>query len=119
MNPTTILEFSRNNCLGICALLVPASLIATSQTLILVFRNTSPRYRYFSVGLASFFAILQILHVASWFVIGIVTPVSFILLSLSSFCLFLNLWTASNPLSYRFLLNVGFGQLQRFTPKKA
>lgn len=105
MDLNSILEFSRQNCIGICAFLVPANLIATLQTLILGYFNTSPRYLNLSVTLGVSFALLQIAHVASWFVIGVVTPVTFILISLSSVCLFLNLWTVLNPLLYRSLIN--------------
>jgi hypothetical protein len=111
MDLNSLLEFSRQNCLGICAFLVPANLIATLLTLILVFFDRSPRYLGVSVTLGVSFAILQILHVSSWFVIGVVTPVTFILISLSSLCLFLNSWTILYPLTYRSLINGIISQL--------
>jgi hypothetical protein len=117
MDLNSILEFSRQNCVGICAFLVPANLIATLQTLILGYLNPLSRYLHLSVVLGISFALLQIAHVASWFIIGVVTPVTFILISLSSVCLFLNLWTVFNPLLYRSLINSVIRQLSPYLSK--
>jgi hypothetical protein len=107
-----ILEFSRQNCIGICAFLVPANLIFTLQTLILAFWGQNPLYLRVSVGFGIITALLQIFHVASWFIIGVVTPITFILISLSSLCLFINLWVFFNPILYRSCINLAQRQLQ-------
>jgi hypothetical protein len=89
----TLSEFSRANCIGICAFLVPANLIATFITMILVFRH---RHRlsqqvWQAFAIASFFAVVMILHVYTWFEIGIVRTETYVLLSLAISCLLTNI----------------------------
>ncbi|MEL6787623.1 MAG: hypothetical protein AAFO76_09485 [Cyanobacteria bacterium J06607_15] len=86
-----LFEFSRHNCVAICSLLVPANLIATITTLILVAQGQSLIKLQWSKGIASFLAITLFLHVSTWFMIGIITPVTFILFGLGSSCLLVNL----------------------------
>ncbi|HAC63953.1 MAG TPA: hypothetical protein DCF68_10545 [Cyanothece sp. UBA12306] len=85
-------EFSRNNCIAICSVLVPANLLATLTTLIFVLINKPKNQKRVSVIIAISLAIILSLHVASWWVIGIVKAQTFILLSLSIICLVLNCW---------------------------
>jgi hypothetical protein len=87
----TIFEFSRQNCVAICAFLVPANLLVTLQTLILVGIQRPVWQIRSSVALASILAITMFLHVSTWFMIGIVTPVTFILFGLGTTCLTINL----------------------------
>jgi hypothetical protein len=76
-------EFSRVNCIGICAFLVPAILTATLLTIILTVLRR-PSYQIQSVvGIASIFAVVMILHVYSWFLVGVVMAPTYILLSLA------------------------------------
>ncbi|MGD2180743.1 hypothetical protein [Lusitaniella coriacea] len=89
LNP--LFEFSRNNCVAICAFLVPANLFATLQTLLFFFLQRPPQHLRLSATLASSFAIVMVLHVYTWFAIGVVTPVTFVLLSLGSICLAVNI----------------------------
>lgn len=91
----TLLHFSHQNCIAICAFLVPANLLATGQTLLLFFLNRPAARVRLSALLASSFAVLMILHVLSWFAIGVVTPVTFILSSLAATCLLMNICTAA------------------------
>ena len=85
-----IFEFSRQNCVAICSFLVPAILIATISTLALtVTQRPSLKIRW-SSAIASILAIILFLHVSTWFVIGIVTPVTFILFGLGTTCLVVN-----------------------------
>ena len=86
-----LFEFSRQHCVAICSFLVPANLITTITTLTLVFTNQSPTKMQWSKGLASLSAIALFLHVSTWFMIGVVTPVTFILFGLGSTCLVINL----------------------------
>lgn len=86
-----IFEFSRHNCVAICSFLVPANLIATISTLVLVVMNQSLSKIRWSLVLASTFAITLFIHVSTWFAIGIVTPVTFILFGLGTTCLLINI----------------------------
>ena len=85
-----IFEFSRYHCVTICALLVPANLIATVATLYLVVTNRSRFKMRWSKAIASLFAITLFLHVSTWFIVGIITPVTFILFGLGATCLVAN-----------------------------
>lgn len=85
----TLTEFSRANCITICAFLVPANLVATSLTIITALGPTIPVWQ--AAGIASFFALLMIWHVFTWFMVGIVLTPTYILLLLGSTCLFINI----------------------------
>ena len=85
-----IFEFSRYNCVAICSFLVPANLIATVTTLVLVSTSQSLSQIRSSMAIASIFAITLFLHVSTWFTIGVVTPVTFILFGLGTTCLLIN-----------------------------
>lgn len=86
----TIAEFSRINCLAICAVMVPANLILCLQSLILVGLNRPKNQVRLSGIIANICAIMLLLHVGSWFVIGVVRIQTFILLGLSCVCLIIN-----------------------------
>ena len=85
-----LLEFSRQNCVAICSFLVPANLITTITTLGLVIMNRSLLQISWSIGIASVFATTLFLHVSTWFIIGVITPVTFILFGLGTTCLIVN-----------------------------
>ena len=85
-----IAEYSRTHCLAICAFLVPANLIFTLQTLIVTGMNRPAAHIRTAVGLASVCAIAMVLHVWTWFAVGVVQAQTFILLSLGATCLVLN-----------------------------
>ncbi|GBE90857.1 hypothetical protein [Nostoc cycadae] len=86
----TLAEFSRTNCIGICAFLVPANLIATLLTIILTALRRPISQLQLVVGIAIIFAVVMALHVFSWFVIGVVLAPTYILLSLAITCLVVN-----------------------------
>ena len=90
-DPQPLFEFSRNHCVAICSLLVPANLLTTITTLVLVFKGESIVKMRWSRGFASVLAIALFLHVSTWFIIGVVTPVTFILFGLGSTCLLVNI----------------------------
>lgn len=99
-----IFEFSRTHCIGICAFLVPANLLATLQTMIF-----TPWRRFHSrlpivVTVASFYALVMIFHVFTWFAIGVVMAPTFILLFLASVCLTINVWAIAHSASLSGLL---------------
>ena len=85
-----IFEFSRHHCVTICSLLVPANLIATIATLYLVVRGRALSLMRWTQAIASCFAVTLFLHVSTWFIIGIITPVTFILFALGTSCLFVD-----------------------------
>lgn len=87
----TIAEFSRANCGTICAFLVPANILATLQTLVFTARKSSPAKLRLMAGCASCYAVLMLLHVYSWFDIGIVMMPTYILLALGGLCLATNI----------------------------
>ncbi|MEN9871676.1 MAG: hypothetical protein RLZZ171_2668 [Cyanobacteriota bacterium] len=86
-----LFEFSRQNCVAICSFLVPANLLTTITTLVLVATGQSLTRMRWSRGMASVLAIALFLHVSTWFMVGIITPVTFILFGLGSTCLVVNL----------------------------
>jgi predicted neutral ceramidase superfamily lipid hydrolase len=87
----TLFEFSRANCAGICAFLIPANILATLLTIILTVLNRPTLQIWQAAGFASMFAAIMILHVYTWFIIGVVMLPTYILLGLAVTCLFANL----------------------------
>ena len=86
-----IFEFSRQNCITICSFLVPANLLATIMTLTLLGMQRPLSQMKVSVSFAIIFALTLFLHIATWFIIGVITPVTFILAGLGTTCLLINL----------------------------
>ena len=92
----TIFEFSRTNCVAICAFLVPANLLLTLQTIILTtLRRPQVQVRQAAI-LACIPAVVMVLHVFTWLMIGVVMAPTYILLWLGSTCLVINLWAITN-----------------------
>lgn len=85
-----VFNFSRQNCVAMCSFLVPANLITTITTLTLVARNQSLPAIIWSTTIAGIFSATLFLHVSTWFMIGIITPVTFILFGLGTTCLLIN-----------------------------
>jgi hypothetical protein len=110
LNLNPLLNFSHTHCISICAILVPANLLATLQTLLLV-GFCRPRGQVQRMtGIASLCALLMVLHVVSWLVIGVVMVPTYVLLGLGSTCLGINVWAIAQPSSLERLLNqVGKG----------
>jgi hypothetical protein len=112
----SIFDFSRHHCVAICAFLVPANLLATLQTLAMVLLIRPQSHIRWSVAIAASLALVLVLHVGTWFEIGIVTPVTFILLGLASTCLVLNVWTATYQATFRRLLRMARSHSQSWLP---
>ncbi|BAY20863.1 hypothetical protein NIES2100_06070 [Calothrix sp. NIES-2100] len=97
----TLAEFSRSNCVSICAFLVPANLLTTILTMILTALHRPSHQVWQSAGIASIFALVMVMHVYSWFVVGIVMLPTYILLCLAITCLLINLaailWLRRSP----------------------
>ncbi|BAZ48512.1 hypothetical protein NIES4103_11200 [Nostoc sp. NIES-4103] len=87
----TLAEFSRANCVSICAFLVPANLLATLLTIILTAIGRPTYQVWQAAGIASIFAFVMVLHVYTWFIIGVVMAPTYILLCLGITCLLTNL----------------------------
>lgn len=96
-----IVEFSRTHCLGICAFLVPANLLTSGVILGLVGWGYAGWLCWAIGGLSSLWAVLMLLHVLSWFAIGVVQMPTFVLCGLALVCLGINLWTIVWPDSLR------------------
>ncbi|MCY7334264.1 MAG: hypothetical protein LH649_16765 [Pseudanabaena sp. CAN_BIN31] len=110
-------DFSRSHCIGICAFLVPANLIATSQTILFTILKRSPIQIFTMTASASIYALLMILHVISWFIVGVVMAPTFILMFLGMTCLAINViavWLKINRIEIDYL-----GFLRKFVSKSA
>lgn len=90
---STLAEFSRTYCIGICAFLVPANLIATSLTIIFTVLRRSQLQIWQAAAIACILALAMILHVLTWLMIGVVMAPTYILFWLGSTCLITNLVT--------------------------
>jgi hypothetical protein len=91
LNLQALAEFSRTHCVSICAFLVPATLVATTLTMIFTALRCPPARVWQAAGVAGFFALVMILHVATWLSIGVIMAPTYILLGLASTCLLTNL----------------------------
>ncbi|MBW4657937.1 MAG: hypothetical protein KME15_04630 [Drouetiella hepatica Uher 2000/2452] len=84
-------EFSRSHCIAICAVLVPINLLTTLQTMLWVwFRRPTTQIQGMA-AIASFFALILILHVITWLAIGVVMAPTYILSFLGGLCIAINL----------------------------
>ena len=93
-NIIAFFEFSRNNCLSFCGFLVPANLllVITTWFLCIVPQNSINWVRY-SGTTGNILSLILILHVVSWWKVGVVAGPSFILVGLGGICLTLNFLT--------------------------
>ena len=98
----TLADFSRANCISICAFLVPVNLIATLLAIIPIVLRRPPVKVWKAAGIGSIFAVLMLYHVFTWFMIGIVMAPTYILLCLGSICLFTNI--VAITYNYKFTL---------------
>lgn len=100
----SLLHFSHVHCVAICSVLVPMNLLATLQTLLLIGLNRPLPAIGGSAAIAITVAMIMVLHVLSWFVIGVVMIPTFVLLGLGSVCLTANLWAVSHPRSLKMVI---------------
>lgn len=99
LNP--LLTFSHTYCIAICAVLVPLNLLFTLLTFALL-ATDRPKVRvYQSTGLAIACALLMVLHVETWLMVGVIRIQTFVLFALGLCCLVLNLWALGHPSSQR------------------
>lgn len=108
----SLFEFSRQYCIAICAFLVPLNLLLTGLTMTFAGLNRSRRQISQTAAIACIPALVMILHVYTWLVIGVVMAPTYILLWLGSTCLCLNLWAIIHPQSMGSLLNLVVSHLK-------
>lgn len=96
-----LFDFSRDHCIAICAFLVPANLLFTLGTVLLVIQLRPSAQVYWSVFTASFLALALLLHDFTWFSIGVVMAPTYILLALACACFSLNIWAIAHPASMK------------------
>jgi phosphate/sulfate permease len=90
----SIAEFSRCHCIGICAVLVPTNLFLTIATMLSTALGRSTSTIYATVGLSILPAIVLLLHVMTWWAIGVVMLPTYILPILAITCLTINAYAA-------------------------
>jgi hypothetical protein len=99
-----IAEFSRCHCIGICAVLVPINLSLTIITMSSIALGRSKAIVHATVGLSILPALVLLLHVISWWAIGVVMLPTYILPVLAITCLTINTYAVINPEQMRYLL---------------
>ncbi len=99
-----LFEFSRSNCIGICAFLVPANLLATLQTLIMSGLRRPQSQMRLITGCSIVYALVMVLHVYTWFAAGVVMIPTYVLMSLGCTCLAINLGVIALPIGMSNLL---------------
>jgi len=117
----TLCQLSRDHCVGICAFLVPANMIVTTQTMIFT-GCRRPHWQSITTAIAAFtYAMILLLHVWTWFMVGVVMAPTFILMFLALVCLGINLWAIGHPTSFahllRWLVSTGKNVLYGFSYK--
>jgi hypothetical protein len=101
----TVLNFSHTYCVTICAVLVPLNLLTTILTLTLTGLHRPMSDVLKASGAAIAFAGIMVLHVLTWFVIGVVMVPTYVLLILGTVCFAVNSWAILHPSSLRRLLS--------------
>lgn len=104
LTTSTLAEFSRTYCTEICGFLVPANCLVTLQTLILTGLGRPQWQIRGSIGAVILLALTMVLHVLTWWSIGVVRVPTFILLGLVILCLSCNAWALFHSHSLRSLL---------------
>lgn len=94
-------EFSRNHCIAICGGLVPFNLVLSFLTLVYVARQVDPA-KIQKNAIAVYCGVtLMVLHVSTWFLIGVVMIPTFLLPTFGAVCVAINLWGTKAPNSLR------------------
>ncbi|APB33469.1 hypothetical protein GlitD10_1149 [Gloeomargarita lithophora Alchichica-D10] len=79
-------SWSREYCIAICGTFVPLMFLLTGATVLGLWFPFPRRWMTLTASLAGGCGLLLCLHVLSWFRIGVVHPVTFILVGLSLLC---------------------------------
>ncbi len=96
-----IIQFSHLYCVAICGFLVPMNVLASLQPIIFTVLHRPKKEINLMALVASFYALMIILHVGSWFIVGVVRIQTFILLLFASCSLMTNIWAVSHGSSMR------------------
>ena len=94
-------EFSRCHCIAICGGLVPFNLILSFLTLVYVARQASPNLIQKNAIAVYGGVTLMVLHVSTWFLVGVVMIPTFLLPAFGAVCVVINLWGTQAPDSLR------------------
>lgn len=103
----TLSDFSRSHCIAICAFLVPANLVSTILTIVLAALCRPQIQVRQAAGVAISFALVMVLHVFTWFMVGVVMAPTYILLGLGSTCLVFNIAAIAYNYNVRNLTHKG------------
>lgn len=95
------IEFSQINCIAICSFLVPMNLLASLQSIIFISLCRPKQEIKLMALVASLYALMIILHVGTWFIVGVVRTQTFILLSFAISSLITNIWAVNHGDSMR------------------
>jgi hypothetical protein len=87
---TALEHFSRCHCVAICAVLIPVNLLMSLAVIVLSALDRSPQQRRQIAMLAWLPALLLVAHVASWWVVGVIAPASFLLPFVALLCTAIN-----------------------------
>lgn len=112
-----LFEFSRANCIAICAFLVPANLLFTVLTVAFAGLHRPRSQVQKAAVVACIPALVMVVHVWTWFAIGVVMAPTFILLWLASTCLGINFWAIAHPQSMVRLLESLLSQVRQVLGK--
>jgi len=110
-----LIEFSHIYCVAICGFLVPMNVLASLQPIIFTALDRPKKEINLMALVASLYALMIILHVGSWFIVGVVRIQTFILLWFASCCLITNTWAIIHGSSMKATLQF----LQKFLVKLA
>lgn len=110
-----LMEFSHIHCVAICGFLVPMNVLASLQPIIFTALHRPKKEINLMALVASFYSLMIILHVGSWFIVGVVRIQTFILLLFASCSLITNIWAVSHGSSMRATIQF----LQHFLVKLA
>lgn len=111
-------EFSRCHCVAICGGLVPFNLILSFLTLVYVARQAAPALIQKNAIAVYGGVTLMVLHVSTWFLVGVVMVPTFVLPVFGAVCVAINLWGTRNPDSLRRFL-LGLWQFVRRPSQRA
>lgn len=101
-----LFAFSRQYCVTICGMLVPANLLLTSVTLLLLVRQLPIIKLRWNAGFAIVSACAMVFHVVTWLIVGVVMTPTYLLLSLALTCLSINGYAIFAPHQFRQLLGI-------------
>jgi len=101
-----LFAFSRQYCVTICGMLIPANLLLTSVTLLLLVRQFPTMKLRWNAALAMISACAMVFHVATWLAIGVVMTPTYLLLSLAMTCFSINSYAIFAPHKFRQLLGI-------------